>query len=306
VASIGAPAKVNLRLEILAREESGFHQLETLFCRIDLADALTIVPGGDDLILEVSGDDVGPPAENLVYRAARLFFEATGIRPTARIHLEKRVPAAAGLGGGSSDAAATLRLLDRLHGEPLPPGELLRLAAALGSDVPFFLTGAPLALAWGRGDRLLPLPALPRRPLLLALPATRIPTPEAYRLLADHRQGRARTVPRQLELGALRSWNDIAASAANDFEAPVFRAFPELRTIRDALAAAGAAPALLSGSGSTVFGVFESDAALAAAAATLADRLPTVRLLPTATGTDASTQDRGSADPTAQETRGAP
>jgi len=138
----GAPAKVNLSLRVLARERSGYHQLETLFCALELRDEIEIERGGGALSLQVEGAELGPPEENLVHRAAVAFHDAAGIRPDTRIRLRKRIPAGAGLGGGSSDAAATLAALNALHGAPLGPTHLLRLGAELGSDVPFFLCGS--------------------------------------------------------------------------------------------------------------------------------------------------------------------
>ncbi|HEX2091942.1 MAG TPA: hypothetical protein VHG28_06045, partial [Longimicrobiaceae bacterium] len=180
---VEAPAKVNLRLRILAREETGYHALETLFCAVSLADTVEVRPGGAGIALEVRGGvDTGPPEHNLVVRAAERFYRDLGGSPALRIELTKRIPAAAGLGGGSSDAAATLRALNLLHGEPFARAGLLQMAIGLGSDVPFFLCGSTLALGWGRGERLLALPPLPTRPVLIAHPGVAMPTGEAFRL----------------------------------------------------------------------------------------------------------------------------
>ncbi|HEX7089231.1 MAG TPA: 4-(cytidine 5'-diphospho)-2-C-methyl-D-erythritol kinase [Longimicrobiales bacterium] len=272
-----APAKLNLRLEILAREDTGYHQLESVFCTIDLADELELRAGPPGIRLEVTGAELGPPERNLAHRAAVAFFRATGSEPALTIRLDKRIPAGAGLGGGSSDAAATLRALNELYGRPLDGPALMRLGAALGSDVPYFVTGAALALVWGRGERVLPLPPPPRAPVLLAVPPFAIATAEAYRAL-DRQRGTA-PVPRTIRLEDLSTWDGLAATAANDFEPVVFRAHPDLARLRDALEALGARPARLTGSGSTVFGIFESAAQRRAATAELARAFPHVRLI---------------------------
>ncbi|MGH7507807.1 MAG: 4-(cytidine 5'-diphospho)-2-C-methyl-D-erythritol kinase, partial [Longimicrobiales bacterium] len=260
VAVTVAPAKVNLRLVVLAREESGYHQLETVFCALDLADELVIVPAGSGVRLEVHGAELGPPEQNLVYRATTAFFSAIVRKPAVDIVLRKHIPVGAGLGGGSSDAAATLRALNERHGKPLDDDALVRLGGTLGSDVPFLLCGSPLALAWGRGDRLLPLDPLAARPVLLVVPPHPIATAEAYRDLAAARERAAlRPAALRLPLQALEDWSAVRRIAVNDFEPVVFARFPDLEAARDTLLAAGADLALLAGSGSAVFGIFAED-----------------------------------------------
>ena len=262
-----APAKVNLVLRVLAREESGYHQLETVFQALELADRVALELRADDGVeLEVAGVDpgeLGPDQENLTVRAARAFLEAVGkesgaepASPGVSIHLEKRIPHGAGLGGGSSDAAAVLRGMNQLHGGPLDQDELLRIGGALGADVPFFLTGASRALAWNRGDRLLPLPPLPAREVLIAVPRVGMATPEAYRRLAAQREEEGATVAASGILKAAVSWQQVAEQAVNDFEAAVLAVRSEVRTLRNALVDTGAEPVLLAGSGSAVFGLF--------------------------------------------------
>ncbi len=147
-----APCKVNLLLRVLAREESGFHQLETIFALTTLHDTLVASRrDGTDVSIDVRGADVGPDMDNLAVRAARLVLESTRQRLGVHLELTKAVPAGGGLGGGSSDAAAALLATNQLAGNPIPQHELLQLGARLGSDVPFFLTGAPLALGRGGG-----------------------------------------------------------------------------------------------------------------------------------------------------------
>lgn len=263
---VAAPAKVNLRLCILAREESGYHQLETVFCAITLADRVVVARGEAGIRLEVEGGvDVGPPERNLAVRAAERFHREMGIAPAVDLHLTKHIPAAAGLGGGSSDAAAVLRALNTLHGDPLPRAALLQLAIELGADVPFFLCGSPLALAWGRGERLLPLPPLPPRPVLVAHPGVAMPTAEAFREVAAQRAGGHIPEATLIDPDALRSWEGVAALARNDFEPVVLGRIPILVQGLAAMREAGARISLLAGSGSSTFAVFDSAHALAIA-----------------------------------------
>lgn len=252
-----APAKVNLRLKVLAREVSGYHQIETLFCAIGLADTLEVTRVGDTIGLEVTGAELGRPEENLVYRAAAAFFHTARIHPGVRMRLEKAIPAGAGLGGGSSDAATTLLALNELYGNPLSPAAIFRIGARLGSDIPFFLSGAARAIAWGRGERLLPLPPLAPAPMVLVLPEFSISTAGAYQALARAREGREQVPqPAIIDTDRLGSWVDMAKIAENDFEAHTFERFPILRKIKVSLQDAGATIALLSGSGSAVFAIF--------------------------------------------------
>src|SRR6185503_4142944 len=181
-ASIAAHAKANLYLRILSRETSGFHSIETLFTLLELADEVTVETTNGGVELTVDGAETGPADENLATRAARLVLSATGERCGVRIHLLKRIPVRAGLGGGSSDGAATLHAVNAVLGNPVPRHEILQMATHLGSDVPFLASGAPLALGWGRGERLFRVPAPPNAPVLLAIPPIGVSTPEAYAL----------------------------------------------------------------------------------------------------------------------------
>jgi 4-diphosphocytidyl-2-C-methyl-D-erythritol kinase len=266
--TVAAPAKVNLRLCILAREESGYHALETVFCALSLADEVTVVRGDAGIRLEMEGGvDVGPPERNLAVRAADRFYREIGEAAALDLKLVKRIPAAAGLGGGSSDAAAVLRALNALHGEPLPREVLLQVGVELGADVPFVLCGSPLALAWGRGERLLPLPALPPRPVLVAHPGESMPTPDAFREVAALRGGSYEPRATLIAPAALASWDGVAAMATNDFEPVVLRRIPILSDALAALRASGARIALLAGSGSSIFAIYDAASARDAAAA---------------------------------------
>jgi len=261
-----ASAKVNLFLRVLARESSGYHGIETLFCLLDLADELTAERRpGTDVTLEVRGAELGNPADNLAVRAAEMILQATGRKFGVHLVLEKRIPVQAGLGGGSSDAAAALRLVNQLAGNAVPRHELLQFAARLGSDVPFFLSEARLALAWGHGERMLRLPPLPAAPALLVVPTEGVPTAEAYAWI-DQGDGGARRGGLALEPETLRSWGDVARMAGNDFEAAVFGKRPAVRSAFEALAATHPLLCRMTGSGSSLLGVYRTPADRADAA----------------------------------------
>jgi len=257
--TLECPAKVNLFLRVLAREADGYHGLETLFCRVGLADTLTVERTEGGITLDVEGADLGPVEENLAWRAADAVVAATGRRFGVRMHLVKRIPAGGGLGGGSSDAAAALLAVNQLAGEAVPRAELLHTAARLGADIPFFASGAALALGWGHGQRLLELPALPARPALLVCPGLPVATPAAYQWVDEVRAAAGRRGAVHLDLGVLSSWSDLARLGGNDFEAPVMGRHPELKAAFEALAATGPFLCRMSGSGSTLFGVYRTE-----------------------------------------------
>jgi len=273
-----APAKVNLFLRVHGRREDGFHEIETLFQAIGLADVLevSIEPGrvdGADLALHVSGADLGSPDRNLAWRAARAFLTETGADVRVRVALEKRIPAGAGLGGGSSDAAAVLRALDALLPGLLSPSSLLRLGGELGSDVTFFLGASPLAMAKGRGELLEPLQPLPTRDVVVVMPPVHVSTAWAYRVLDEMRTGGTFARPGAVPIPRPDSWALVAAVAANDFEDVVPADRAEVAASLEALRSAGASVALLSGSGGACFGIFPDAATSDRVARTLRGRL---------------------------------
>lgn len=292
--SVACPAKVNLLLRILAREESGYHQIETLFQAVGLFDRVDVRPGGAGISLIVDrsepapgvGDiigDIGDPDGNTVMKAARAFFSATGIAPAISLTLTKRIPAGTGLGGGSSDAAGTLIALNLLHGSPLDREALVRIGGRIGADVPFFCAGRPTVLAWGRGDRLLSCAPPPAAHAVLAIPRDRVSTAGAYRDASAEL-----TLPalsKLLEGFDSSDWRRIAAHQSNDFEGAVFSRHPPLRKVRDALAGRGALVARLTGSGSAVFGVFarQHDAYSAARRIKADDPVAAALVVPTLT-----------------------
>ncbi len=260
-AAVQAQAKVNLFLHVLAREESGHHQIETLFCRLALADDVVVRVRSSGESLDCEGIETGPAEQNLAYRAARTYAQARGWPRGFAIELNKRIPVGAGLGGGSADAGAVLRALHALDPDPPPAATLLAWATDLGADVPAMTLESPLALGWARGDRLLTLPALPPRPVMLYVPAARVSTADAYGWLAADRKvgGGFHVSARALEYRSLTNWDAITPLMTNDFGAVVGRRHPEIATMTDQMGAVSGAPAsLMSGSGSVVFGIFSA------------------------------------------------
>lgn len=269
--TVACHAKINLSLEILRRREDGYHDLATVFQAVSLCDELRLrvepASGLPVHRLQIGGLSVPVPG-NLVLRALEAFEQHTGVPSAADVKLHKRIPAGAGLGGGSSDAAGTLLALSRLcRGAP---ADLSVLAAGLGSDVPFFL-GSGTALGGGRGELLTPLPTPADDWLVLAKPEVAVNTGEAYGLLtaSDFGDGgRSRACAEALRAGC--GLRQTAADLYNGFAAPVERRWPSIRVLRERLLAAGAETALLSGSGAAVFGIFPDQPAAEAAAVQLA------------------------------------
>lgn len=261
-----AQAKINLFLRVLAREASGFHSLETLFQRLDIGDLVSVRLDVAGRSLDCDGADTGPTELNLAWRAAVAYADATGWPSCFAIEVEKRIPVGGGLGGGSADAGAVLRLLDHLAPEPIGQPRLMQLAVRLGADVPFLASTAPRALAWGRGERLLALPALTAAPVTLLIPPERVATADAFRWLSTKRQEQdseqrgGLPESRQLSLDNLASWTSIGAIVGNDFEAPVTRHLPSAAAMAVLRNRLGASPATdgrplyaMTGSGSTWF-----------------------------------------------------
>ena len=257
--TLAAPAKVNLLLRVLAEEKDGYHGVETVFCRLELADTVTVERTGGSITLEVDGPDLGPPTENLAYRAAEAVLRAVKGAFGVHIKLVKRIPARAGLGGGSRDGAAVLQAVNQLAGNIVPRHELFHYAARLGTDVPFLLSGAPLALGWGHGERMLRLPALPPAPVLLLTPPVAVSTPDAYRWVDQARAGAGPRGALALDLDALSRWSDIARMAGNDFESAVFGKAPAVRAAFETLVGTNPMLCRMSGSGSTVFAVYRDE-----------------------------------------------
>ncbi len=244
---IEAPAKVNLTLEVLGRRDDGYHEICSVMQALSLADRLRFELS-DDLRLRCAEPSL-EDTSNLVWRAAELLRRHAGIRRGATIVLHKRIPVAAGLGGGSADAAATLRALAALWDLPLSLEALVDLGAQLGSDVPFFLGPSACALVGGRGERVWPLPPLPARWVVLLKPPAGIAAGDVYRAFPPARWADGRRTQRWL---AAATAGDLPAPF-NDLEPVALEVAPAAAAARDALLAAGAPHAVLSGSGSTYF-----------------------------------------------------
>jgi 4-diphosphocytidyl-2-C-methyl-D-erythritol kinase len=256
--SLRASAKINLDLRVLGRRADGYHALQTIFQTLELHDTVIVEPSRGPFVLH--GDPLLMPIDrsNLVWRAAEALWRASGRSGEARgarVTVVKRIPAQAGLGGGSSDAAAALVGLSRAWRLGEDVDALTPVAAGLGADVPFFLMGGS-ALGLGRGGDLYPLVDRGPRLVVLVLPAFGVSTADAYRWLAEDRVASGWTAGDDTSGGPAR----------NDLEAPVERRHPEIARIRDTLTALGAEAARMSGSGSAVFGLFTGERAARAAA----------------------------------------
>ena len=267
-----APAKLNLGLRVLYKRPDGFHELRTLFQTISLADTITVsyAPGRGS---EVTLDSELKIPNNLIVRAAEALLEETGARGRVHFSLKKRIPMGGGLGGGSTNAAAVLLGLPALLGKRVPINVLSTIGAKLGSDIPFFLYGGR-ALGLGRGTELYPLPDGPAEALVLVVPGFPVATPDAYRALSARLASDGGATARsefeaELWQGEGRRFFSPKAAVVNDFEPVVFQQFPELIKIQKKLARTGASPAGMTGSGSTMYGVYESPAAAAEAVARL-------------------------------------
>lgn len=260
--SIAAHAKVNLILDVIGRRADGYHDLCMLMVRLSLHDRVDVALNADGKIaVDCPGLPLAAGEENIAARAARLFFAHTGSRQGAAITIDKRIPAAAGLGGGSSDAAAVLLALNDLAGNRLSRSELQGLGVRLGADVPFFLCGETAAWATGIGERLQPWRGLPPCFLVLVNPGFAVSTAWVYQnlgLTADRPETKIPRFPAGVE--------SLAGLLRNDLEAVTAAAHPEIALIKTRLLETGAAGALMSGSGATVFGLF-AEAAVAQRAA---------------------------------------
>ena len=261
-----SPCKVNLLLNILGKRPDGFHELETVFHPVNVFDAMTFAKGGSGIQLTCNNPELPNDSRNLVHRAATAFQQAAKIHDGIRIHLEKNIPMAAGLGGGSGNAATTLLGLNELFGSALTGDELHRLAAMLGSDVNFFLQNKP-ALATGRGEHVTSLeffPAMQGKAFVLVHPGFGIATAWAYQQLAhfpdalNGRPGRAQKLISLLQTGDAKG---AGKEFYNSLEAPALKKYPVLALYQEFFREHGALATLMSGSGSTTFAVMPDQAA---------------------------------------------
>ncbi len=268
-----SPCKVNLILNILGKRPDGFHELETVMQPVNICDEMTFERGGASLQLTCSNPELPCDSKNLVHRAATAFLAAAKISDGVKIHLQKNLPLAGGIGGGSANAAVTFSALNELFGSPMPVEKLHELSAALGSDVPFFLYDKP-ALATGRGEKVKTLenfPALKGKAFFLVHPGFGISTPWSYQNLARFSKDQNGTPGRAEKLVAALQTSDSLAPIGgegrgegahdnfyNSLEAPAFDKFPVLQLYKEFLRDNGALVSLMSGSGSTTFAIAEN------------------------------------------------
>jgi len=253
-----SPAKINLFLRVTGKRPDGYHDLFSLMCRVSLYDEVILNPSSGAISLRCSDPSLPGDETNLAFRAAKCFLETLGCNEGCDIRLTKRIPIAAGLGGGSSNAASVLLGLNHLHGYPLPRENLMRMGRSLGADVPFFLFQSP-ALASGIGDELETYPGLPPWPVLIVCPSLHVSTRMVYQnlnlQLTNHQKRPTRT---HLNKAAFNP----SFHLYNDLEAVTLALHPELIRIKDCLKSLGAVGALMSGSGPSVFGLFQDRSAV--------------------------------------------
>ncbi len=252
-----AHAKINLFLRVFGKDNSGFHGIETLFCLLELADDVSVTMTDSGVTIEVEGADTGPDENNIAVRAARSALQVMGNPFGVHIRIKKNIPVGGGLGGGSSDAAATLQCVNALADGRIHQHQLLGIGGELGSDVPFLVTGTPMALAWNRGERLFSVTPPAPKPVVLLVPDFGVNTGEAYRLLG--RSDGGNRGPVRLSEDSFRTWGDIGRLGGNDFESVVFGKRPKLKEQFLRLANTSPILARMSGSGSTLYGIYRDE-----------------------------------------------
>ncbi|OXS54707.1 4-(cytidine 5'-diphospho)-2-C-methyl-D-erythritol kinase [Cohnella sp. CIP 111063] len=258
-----APAKINLVLDVLRKREDGFHEVEMIMTMVDLADRLEMEElHRDQIVLSSQAGFIPLDEKNLAFQAARLIKERYGVRRGVYIHLDKQIPVAAGLAGGSSDAAATLKGLNRLWNLELPTEELEELGAELGSDVPFCIRGGT-ALARGRGEKLETVSPPPQCWVILAKPPINVSTADVYGKFRVNEVKEHPSIPRMLDALSRQSFQDMCASLGNVLENVTLNRYPEVRQIKDCMVKSGADGVLMSGSGPTVFGLVSKEVKVA-------------------------------------------
>jgi len=272
--SILSFAKVNLSLRILGKRPDNYHEIQTVLQTVSLYDRLNLAKTSGGKIVFTCDDPAIPVDDtNLVVKAAAALRDKFRVTSSCEIHLAKRIPGQAGLGGGSSNAAVTLLTLTRLWNLSATTEDLFELAVTLGADVPFFLAGG-CALATGIGTELTPLPDLPQQQILIIAPSVTVSTASAYQALKAPALTTSDSVSRlaisrtQAIFSDSKQWA-LCDHLENDFERVIFDIEPEIRRVKDALIQAGARCALLAGSGSSVFGIFDNKEVLRSAAQAL-------------------------------------
>ncbi|HEX2694020.1 MAG TPA: 4-(cytidine 5'-diphospho)-2-C-methyl-D-erythritol kinase [Gemmatimonadaceae bacterium] len=246
-----AQAKINLALRVLGKRPDGYHSIETVFLRLEFGDDVEIRTTRGEKSLRCYEMRDQPPEQNLAYRAAELYAAETGYPKGFEIEIVKNIPMGGGLGGGSADAAAVLRILNTLSATPVSKTALLEMAGRLGSDVPFLTSEYVMAMSWGRGERLLELKRLPPREVELFFPPFGVDTAQAYAMLDEARAGHPAGEP-ELTTEMFRDWDVAARHSSNDFEPVIRKRWPEIDALLSRLDRSGGFYRM-SGSGSTVF-----------------------------------------------------
>lgn len=254
-----APAKINLMLDVLHKRPDGYHEVEMIMTMVDLADRLELnaLPR-DTIIISSQAGYIPLDEKNLAFQAAKLIKERYNVKSGVYIHLDKKIPVAAGLAGGSSDAAATLRGLNRLWQLGIPEEELMKLGAELGSDVPFCVTGGT-ALAKGRGEKLTRLPNPPQCWVVLAKLPINVSTAEVYGRLRADQLTEHPSAERMTKALKNRSFQDVCGELGNVLEGVTLQMHPEVAHLKDTMIRLGADGVLMSGSGPTVFGLVSKE-----------------------------------------------
>lgn len=254
---IKCPAKINLSLDVVNRREDGYHNLEMIMHQVDLCDTLTLKPTDEGIFLSSDAEGLSVDGSNLIVKAAKLFFEKTKIKEGIKIHLEKRIPMGAGLGGGSTDAAGTLMALNQIFGEPLTLDELAPMAKDLGADVPFFLSGGCM-LAEGIGEKLTPLTPLTGVHIVIAKPPVHVSTAYVYKNLVLDENTPHPDTRRAVEALMRGDAEMLGKYAGNVLETVTATEYPVIEEYKKTMTDCGAIYSLMSGSGSAVFGIFKS------------------------------------------------
>lgn len=258
-----APAKINLLLDVLSKRDDGFHEVEMIMTMVDLADRLEMeeLPR-DQIVLSSQVGFIPLDEKNLAFQAAKLIKERYGVKKGVYIHLDKQIPVAAGLAGGSSDAAATLRGLNRLWKLELSTDELEVMGAELGSDVPFCVRGGT-AIARGRGEKLENISPPPQCWVILAKPPINVSTADVYGKFRVNELKGHPSIPNMRDALERQSFSRMCAELGNVLETVTLNRYPEVRQIKDCMTKAGADGVLMSGSGPTVFGLVSKEVKVA-------------------------------------------
>lgn len=270
--TVNAPAKINLYLDVVSRRVNGYHDIESIMHTVSLSDTVTVELSSGDICLSSNFPHVPKDEKNIAYKAARAFFSAADIKSGAKIHIEKHIPVASGLAGGSCDAAATLKALNSLCGQPLSEEQLLTLGATLGADVPFCIRGG-CAVCEGLGEIMTPLPALKGHTLLITRGGEGVSTPKAYGMIDElYRDDQNRRhADFEKMVGAIKSENfgGIISNAYNIFEEVILPVHSTAKRQKEILLDCGADLAMMSGSGPAVFGFFKDSFTATAAASAI-------------------------------------